>query len=150
MNENFIKESIVKIENQNIMSITGVEKVISFSPTQVILFAMGNEVAIQGTNLETTKLDDKTRELFVNGLILSIKWQTKKEKLPFYKRLFKWFYLKHSLSQKFFCALQLLVFWVELFLIFAILYPFFAMITKLWKEFYNFYRPCFVFLFCFW
>lgn len=89
MNENFIKESIVKIENQNIMSITGVEKVISFSPTQVILFAMGNEVAIQGTNLETTKLDDKTRELFVNGLILSIKWQTKKEKLPFYKRLFK-------------------------------------------------------------
>ena len=89
MNENFIKESIVKIENQNIMSITGVEKVISFSPTQIILVAMGSEVVIQGTSLETTKLDDKTRELFVNGLILSIKWQTKKQKLPFYKRLFK-------------------------------------------------------------
>ena len=89
MNENFIKESTVKIENQNIMSITGVEKVISFSPTRIILVAMGSEVVIQGTNLETTKLDDKTRELFVNGLILSIKWQTKKQKLPFYKRLFK-------------------------------------------------------------
>ena len=89
MNENFVKESTVKIENQNIMSITGVEKVISFSPTQIILVAMGSEVVIQGTSLETTKLDDKTRELFVNGLILSIKWQTKKQKLPFYKRLFK-------------------------------------------------------------
>jgi sporulation protein YabP len=89
MSENFVKESLVKIENQNIMSITGVEKVISFSPTQIILVAMGSEVIIQGNSLETTKLDDKTRELFVNGLILSIKWQTKKEKLPFYKRLFK-------------------------------------------------------------
>ncbi len=89
MNDNFALESTIKIENQNIMTITGVDKVVSFSPSQIILYAMGSEIQILGQSLQTTKLDDKTRELFVSGLILSIKWQTKKEKLPLIKRIFK-------------------------------------------------------------
>ena len=89
MNEKFIKESIVRIENQNIMSISGVEKVVSFSPNQVILYAMGNEMQILGKNLQTTKLDEEKNELDVNGLILGIKWVQKREKLPLLKRIFK-------------------------------------------------------------
>mgnify|MGYP002517145990 CR=1 FL=1 len=90
-----MKESIITIENQNIMTITGVEKVISFSPSQIILFAMGSEMQILGKDLQTTKLDEEKNELNVNGLILSIKWTQKKEKLPLIKRIFKWLFLKH-------------------------------------------------------
>ncbi len=89
MENKFMKESVVTIENQNIMTITGVEKVVSFSPNQVILFAMGNEMQILGKDLQTTKLDEEKNELYVNGLILSIKWTQKKEKLPLIKRIFK-------------------------------------------------------------
>ncbi len=95
MENKFMKESVVTIENQNIMTITGVEKVVSFSPNQVILFAMGNEMQILGKDLQTTKLDEEKNELYVNGLILSIKWTQKKEKLPLIKRIFKWLFLKH-------------------------------------------------------
>ena len=89
MENKFMKESVVTIENQNMMTITGVEKVVSFSPNQVILFAMGNEMQILGKDLQTTKLDEEKNELYVNGLILSIKWTQKKEKLPLIKRIFK-------------------------------------------------------------
>ena len=89
MENKFMKESVVTTENQNIMTITGVEKVVSFSPNQVILFAMGNEMQILGKDLQTTKLDEEKNELYVNGLILSIKWTQKKEKLPLIKRIFK-------------------------------------------------------------
>ena len=89
MENKFMKESVVTIENQNIMTITGVEKVVSFSRNQVILFAMGNEMQILGKDLQTTKLDEEKNELYVNGLILSIKWTQKKEKLPLIKRIFK-------------------------------------------------------------
>lgn len=89
MENKFMKESVVTIENQNIMTITGVEKVVSFSPNQVILFAMDNEMQILGKDLQTTKLDEEKNELYVNGLILSIKWTQKKEKLPLIKRIFK-------------------------------------------------------------
>lgn len=86
---NFIKESILRLVNRNDLSISGVEKVISFSPTQINLIALDCEMQILGSELQTTKLDEQNGELCVSGVINSIKWNQKHEKIPLLKRIFK-------------------------------------------------------------
>ena len=85
----FIKENIVRIINRNDLMISGVKKVISFSPTQIILVALDCNMLILGEQLQTTKLDEENGELVVSGLINSIKWTDKKEKTSLLKRIFK-------------------------------------------------------------
>ena len=87
--QKFIKENIVRIINRNDLMISGVKKVISFSPTQIILVALDCEMLILGEQLQTTKLDEENGELVVSGLINSIKWTEKKEKTSLLKRIFK-------------------------------------------------------------
>ena len=87
--QKFIKENIVRIINRNDLIISGVKKVISFSPTQIILVALDCEMLILGEQLQTTKLDEENGELVVSGLINSIKWTEKKEKTSLLKRIFK-------------------------------------------------------------
>ena len=90
MNENkFVKESIIRLVNRNDLYITGVNKVISFSPTQILLVTLDCEMQVLGSGMQTTKLDEQNGELVVSGLINNIKWQNKKEKQPFFKRIFK-------------------------------------------------------------
>ena len=89
MNEKYVKENIIRLVNRNDLSITGVSKVISFSPTQIALVAMDCEIEICGEQLQTTKLDEQSGDLFVQGLIKNIKWIEKKEKVGFIKRIFK-------------------------------------------------------------
>lgn len=85
----FMKENILRLANRNDLSIVGVEKVISFSPTQILLVAMDSQMQILGSNLQTTKLDEQNGELCVSGLINSIKWSSAPEKIPLLKRIFK-------------------------------------------------------------
>lgn len=89
MNEKFLKENIIRLVNRNDLTITGVQKVVSFSPKQILLTALDSEIEITGENMQTTKLDENGGELCVNDLITMMKWVSKKEKLPFFKRLFK-------------------------------------------------------------
>ena len=89
MSEKFIKENIIRLINRNDLTISGVNKVISFSPTQIVLFALDCQITICGEQLQTTKLDEQTEELSVQGLINSIKWSDKKEKIGLIKRIFK-------------------------------------------------------------
>ena len=84
-----MKENILRLANRNDLSIVGVEKVISFSPTQILLVAMDSQMQILGSNLQTTKLDEQNGELCVSGLITSIKWSSAPEKIPLLKRIFK-------------------------------------------------------------
>lgn len=84
-----MKENILRLANRNDLSIVGVEKVISFSPTQILLVAMDSQMQILGSNLQTTKLDEQNGELYVSGLITSIKWNNAPEKIPLLKRIFK-------------------------------------------------------------
>ena len=86
--KNFVKENIIRLVNRNDLNITGVEKVISFSPTLIILNALDCTVQITGSNMETTKLGEDG-ELVVSGLINSIKWSQKHEKISLVKRIFK-------------------------------------------------------------
>ena len=85
----FIKENIIRLVNRNDLSVMGVEKVISFSPTQILLVAMDSQMQILGSDLQTTKLDEQSGELCVSGLINSIKWTNAPEKIPLIKRIFK-------------------------------------------------------------
>ncbi len=87
--QKFVKENIVRIINRNDLMISGVKKVISFSPTQIILVALDCDMLILGEQLQTTKLDEENGELVVSGLINSIKWTEKKEKTSLLKRIFK-------------------------------------------------------------
>ena len=86
---NFLKESVLRLVNRNDLSITGVEKVISFSPTQINLISLDCEMQILGNQLQTTNLNEQNGELTVSGIINSIKWNSKSEKIPLIKRIFK-------------------------------------------------------------
>ncbi len=94
-----VKENILRLVNRNDLSITGVEKVISFSPNEVNLLALDCEMKILGRELQTVKLDEENGDLVISGVIESIKWSDKKEKQSLLKRIFKWFYLKRYRNQ---------------------------------------------------
>ena len=90
MNEKtFIKENTLTLENRNHLVVSGVEKVISFSPTCVCFVAMANNVQIQGEQMQAEKLDVENGVLELYGIINQIKYETKKEKTSFLKRIFK-------------------------------------------------------------
>ena len=89
MGDKIMKENIIRMVNRNDLSITGVDKVISFSPTQIILITLDNEMQITGQQLQTTKLDEENGEFIVQGIINSIKFVPKKEKISLIKRIFK-------------------------------------------------------------
>ena len=44
---------------------------------------------IQGEQIHTEKLDVENGEFKLEGLINELKWETKKEKIPLLKRIFK-------------------------------------------------------------
>ena len=90
MNEQkFIKENTLVITNRNCLEITGVEKVISFSANNIILVALNCNLQISGEQLHTEKLDVENGIFKVEGLITQLKWETKKEKVPLLKRIFR-------------------------------------------------------------
>lgn len=96
MNEQkFNKQNLVIITNRNELKITGVEKVTGFSETAITLNISNQTMTVLGEQMHAQKLDVENGELVVMGLINSIKWDTKKEKIPLLKRIFKWFYTKH-------------------------------------------------------
>ena len=89
MENKFVKENIIRLVNRNDLSITGVKKVISFSPKEILLIALDSQMQILGQEMQTTKLDEENGELVVMGLINSIKFTDKKEKIGLIKRIFK-------------------------------------------------------------
>ena len=84
-----VKENILRLVNRNDLTITGVEKVISFSPSEVNLLALDCEMKIVGHDLQTVKLDEENGDLVISCLIDCIKWSAKKEKQSLLKRIFK-------------------------------------------------------------
>lgn len=87
--QKILKNSTLIVENRNTLVLTGVEKVISFSPTQISMIIHNCTVNILGEQLHTEKLDVASGELKIEGLICVIKWENKKEKVPFLKRIFR-------------------------------------------------------------
>lgn len=83
-----MKESIF-IEEQKYVEITGATKVVSSSPTGAIVQTNNNTISITGSDIEVKKLDLEECKVSFSGLFTNIKFCTQKEKISFWKRIFK-------------------------------------------------------------
>ncbi len=87
--EKTFSSSIVNMQNRNILSITGVEKVFETTPKNALLRVAGVNTNIVGDNLNISKLDVETGVIELNGLITEIKYSVANSKENIFKKLFK-------------------------------------------------------------
>lgn len=84
-----IKNNILYLENKEYLKITGVENVISLNETDVNLMVTNQNLVIKGTNITAEKFCVEDGVLELKGNFNSIKYENKKEKQGFIKRIFK-------------------------------------------------------------
>lgn len=89
MSEILTTKQCIYLENKNYLKINGVESVITLTETDSSVVLNGEVLAIKGSNLKAEKLSVDTGELVITGNINSLKYETKKEKQSFFKRIFK-------------------------------------------------------------
>lgn len=75
--------------NRKNLSLTGIEKVVGISDSELLVEVDGVVLSVQGENMEVKKLDVDSGILEIEGLINTIKYFEKKQKLSFIKRIFK-------------------------------------------------------------
>lgn len=80
-------DSTITLTNQTNLFLSGVEKVISVCPTELIVMIAGQKLCILGQNMEIQRLDLENKILIIDGLVTLIKYQAKKQGLI--KRMFK-------------------------------------------------------------
>ncbi|MFW5779876.1 MAG: YabP/YqfC family sporulation protein [Bacillota bacterium] len=86
--EQVVKEHSINLE-KNILKVTGVTNVESFDSKEVVANLVNNSLFIRGENLNVVDLDIKGQLLIVKGITTSLSYAKKREKVPFYKKLFK-------------------------------------------------------------
>ena len=79
----------ITIEDRKKLSILGATKVISSTNTQAVVEVSGSSLVISGNNIEVIKLDLDNKQVVLSGNIGAVKYVTKTEKQPIFKRLFK-------------------------------------------------------------
>lgn len=89
MENKTFKDSLLALTNQSNLSLTGVEKVIEASEKQLVLEVAGTMLMIDGNNMSVQKLDVENGLLEIKGYVNALKYQNKKEKINFIKRIFK-------------------------------------------------------------
>ena len=82
------KKQSILLEN-DYLRINGLESVISISETDAGVVVDGKTLVIKGANLKAEKLSVEMGELVLSGQVLSLKFEAKKEKQSFLKRIFK-------------------------------------------------------------
>ena len=75
--------------NRKILNLTGIERVVGISDSELLVEVDGVALSVQGSNMEVKKLDVESGILEIEGLINNIKYFDKKQKLNFIKRIFK-------------------------------------------------------------
>lgn len=75
--------------NRKNLCLTGIEKVVGISDSELLVEVDGVALSVQGSNMEVKKLDVESGILEVDGMINNIKYFDKKQKLSFIKRIFK-------------------------------------------------------------
>lgn len=80
-------ESLVTLVNRNTLTITGVEKMITVTPSQITLVACQSPLNIFGSELTVQKLDVENGNVKIVGTVDAIKYNQAKE--PILKRIFK-------------------------------------------------------------
>ncbi len=83
---------ILNLINQNNLTITGANKLISLKPDLIQLDTIMGGLIIHGQNLELSKLNSGGNIAEVVGTITEIKFLSTHNKTPFFRKLFKWFF----------------------------------------------------------
>lgn len=84
-----MEKQTILLENKNYLKICGVESVINLNETDVAIMLCGEVLVIKGTDIKADKLSVETGELILTGNFTSLKYESKKEKQGFLKRIFK-------------------------------------------------------------
>lgn len=77
------------LTNRKNLCLTGIEKMVGISDSELLVEVDGVALSVQGSNMEVKKLDVESGILEVDGMINNIKYFDKKQKLSFIKRIFK-------------------------------------------------------------
>ena len=80
-------DSTITLTNQENLFLSGVEKVVSVCPTELIVVLAGKKLCVLGENMEIQRLDLENKILIIDGLVNSIKFSAPKK--GFVKRIFK-------------------------------------------------------------
>lgn len=86
------KEQLIVLSNKRNLSISGTNKIISLKPDLIQLNTIYGDIQILGKNLELIKLDNVSTRAEINGEINELKFIEEKNKEPFFRKLFKWFF----------------------------------------------------------
>ena len=82
-------ENKIYLINRKILNISGITKVIEISEENISVQVDNSVLNIAGEDMEVKKLDVESGNLEVEGLINSMKYIDKKEKISLIKRIFK-------------------------------------------------------------
>lgn len=84
------QEQKICLIDRKVLSVSGVEKMISVQPNLLQISTIQGIIQIVGANMEVNKLDLEQHILEVSGMINSIKYlENNTKKTPLFKRIFK-------------------------------------------------------------
>ena len=92
MNEGVYKTHEVRILNRDVLSLSGINKVINFDNSEFVLSSVMGNIQIKGNNLEIILLDTDKGDLKIKGKIDGITYLNSKRenKESLFNKLFKW------------------------------------------------------------
>lgn len=82
-------ESKLTLTNRKMLVLSGVQKVVSVAPTELVAELGGSLFVVNGANLEVAKLDVATGALEVSGMVDSMRFNKTLIKQSLLKRIFK-------------------------------------------------------------
>ena len=91
LNENIYKNHELKLLNRNILSLSGIKKVMNFDNDEFILSSTLGDILVKGKNLEMLLLDTDKGDIKIKGTINSIVYSDEKKnnKESIFSKLFK-------------------------------------------------------------
>jgi sporulation protein YabP len=91
MNDNIYKTHDIKLLNRELLSLSGIKKIINFDDSEFILSSVMGNILVKGKNLELLLLDTDKGEVKIKGKINNILYSdSKKEnKENIFTKLFK-------------------------------------------------------------
>ena len=86
------KNQELTLSNRNLLTIDGIEKLISIKPNLVQLNSSFGAIIIEGKNLELIDLNNESKVIKLKGEIDAIKY-TESKNNNFLRKIFKWCFL---------------------------------------------------------
>ncbi|MCD8090787.1 MAG: sporulation protein YabP [Clostridiales bacterium] len=87
--ENRLLKNVIRLENREKLSVTGVLDVVRFDEFEILCECEKGALSIKGENIHISKIELEKGDLTVDGLITSLVYEDKQLKGSFLKSLFK-------------------------------------------------------------